>query len=82
MGVMRKVLLFLDFGLYVENKTYVDVKPAILKQMNMQATQTHYVFQCGDVELLIDFCFTFLVGEMGYDRMACRFSFLSDSCKR
>ncbi len=41
---------FLDFGLYVENKTYVDVKPAILKQMNMQATQTHYVFQCGDVE--------------------------------
>ena len=46
---------FLDFGLYVENKTYVDVKPAILKQMNMQATQTHYVFQCGDVELLIDF---------------------------
>lgn len=43
MGVMRKVLLF-GFWFICGNKTYVDVKPAILKQMNMQATQTHYVF--------------------------------------
>ena len=50
MGGNAEGTAFLDFGLYVENKTYVDVKPAILKQMNMQATQTHYVFQCGDVE--------------------------------
>ena len=28
---------------------------ALLKQIDVQATQTHYVFQCGDVELQIDF---------------------------
>lgn len=46
---------FLDFGLYVENKAYADAQPAILKQTNIQAAQTQFIFQCGDVELLIDF---------------------------
>lgn len=45
----------LDFGLYIENKTYADAKPATLKKMNVQATQTQFIFQCGEVELLIDF---------------------------
>lgn len=48
-------LAFLDFGLYIENKTYSEADVAILKQVDIQATQTHYVFQCGDVELQIDF---------------------------
>ena len=45
----------LDFGLYIENKTYTDAEPAILKQKDVQATRTQFVFQCGDVELQIDF---------------------------
>lgn len=45
----------MDFGLYMENKTYNDVDTATLKQMNVQATQTHYVYQCGDIELCLDF---------------------------
>ena len=45
----------LDFGLYIENKTYSEADTALLKQIDVQATQTHYVFQCGDVELQIDF---------------------------
>lgn len=45
----------LDFGLYVENKTYSDAEVAIFKRMDVQATQTHYIFQCGEVELQLDF---------------------------
>ena len=45
----------LDFGLYIENKTYADAKPATLKKMNVQATQTQFIFQCGEVDLQIDF---------------------------
>ncbi|MEY8687457.1 DUF4965 domain-containing protein [Bacteroides sp. AN502(2024)] len=45
----------LDFGLYIENKTYADAEPATLKKMNVQATQTQFIFQCGEVELQIDF---------------------------
>ena len=55
MGGIRKENALLDFGLYMENKTYNDVDMAILKQMNVQATQTHYIYQCGDVELYLDF---------------------------
>lgn len=45
----------LDFGLYIENKTYAEAESATLKKMNVQATQTQFIFQCGDVELQIDF---------------------------
>lgn len=45
----------LDFGLYIENKTYADAEPATLKKMDVQVTQTQFIFQCGDVELQIDF---------------------------
>ena len=55
MGGIRKKMLCWIFGLYMENKTYNDVDMAILKQMNVQATQTHYIYQCGDVELYLDF---------------------------
>lgn len=53
----------LDFGLYLENKTYSDADLAILTQMDVQATQTQYVFQCGDVELKIDFTSPSLSGK-------------------
>ncbi len=69
----------LDFGLYIENKTYTDAEPAILKQKDVQATRTQFVFQCGDVELQIDFYLVFFIRKVGYDRLACRFPFLSDS---
>lgn len=45
----------LDFGLYIENKTYADAEPATLKKIDVQATQTKYLFQCGNVEFQIDF---------------------------
>lgn len=45
----------LDFGLYIENKTYADAEPATLKKMDAQAMQTQFIFQCGEVELQIDF---------------------------
>lgn len=45
----------LDFGLYAENNDYCELDTATLKQVNVQATQTHYTFQCGKVELQIDF---------------------------
>ena len=53
----------LDFGLYVENKTYCELDMATLKQMDVQATQTHYVFQCGSVELQLDFVSPGLLDE-------------------
>ena len=45
----------MDFGLYVENKTYADADTALLQYVDIQATQTHYVFQCGDLHLRLDF---------------------------
>lgn len=55
--------MLLDFGLYVEDKSYNEVDTAILKQIDMQATQTHYVFQCGNMELRLDFVLPALSGE-------------------
>lgn len=65
----------LDFGLYIENKTYADAEPAILKRMDVQATQTHFVFQCGDTELLIDFVSPSLSEK--WDITGCPVGFLS-----
>lgn len=45
----------LDVGLYMEDKTYNEVDTAFFKRMDVQTTQTHYTFQCGDVELCLDF---------------------------
>lgn len=44
-----------DYGLYVENTEYCDVDTAYLKQAKVRTTQTSYLFQCGDVELQLDF---------------------------
>lgn len=62
----------------MENKTYNDVDMAILKQMNVQATQTHYIYQCGDVELYLDFVSPSLLLESMFNGMSGRFYFLSN----
>lgn len=50
-----KDVALIDFGMYMENKSNTEVDTAILKRMDVCATQTKYVFQCGEVELLLDF---------------------------
>lgn len=45
----------LDFGLYAENIFYSEADTATLKLFDVQATQTHFVYQCGEVELQLDF---------------------------
>lgn len=62
-GQNNMKLTLLDFGLYLENRTYSDAEHAILSQTDVEATQTHYVFQCGDVELKIDFTSPSLSGK-------------------
>lgn len=47
----------------MENKTYCELDTATLKQVDVQATQTHYVFQCGSVELQLDFISPGLLDE-------------------
>ncbi len=74
-GWNTKENALLDFGLYMENKTYNDVDMAILKQMNVQATQTHYIYQCGDVELYLDFVSPSLLLEQCL--MGCPVGFIS-----
>ena len=45
-----------DFGLYVEKEIETHLtETAIQKSVDVQATQTHYVFECGDVELKVSF---------------------------
>lgn len=54
-GVNTGGQAFLDIGLYRENDTYNEVDTATLKKVDVEATQTHYVFQCGEVELSLSF---------------------------
>lgn len=46
---------FVDFGIYAEDTSNRGIEVACLKSVNMGATQTHYVFQCGKMELMLDF---------------------------
>lgn len=45
----------LDYGLYIEDVMNSVATAASLKSVDLQATQTHYIFQCGEVELRLDF---------------------------
>ncbi|SHE31739.1 protein of unknown function [Bacteroides faecichinchillae] len=65
----------LDYGLYIENKEYIDVDTAFFKSVDIQATQTHYSFQCGDVELQLSFVAPSLLQDQEY--MGCPVGFLS-----
>lgn len=47
---------FFDFGIFTEKKNSVFfTKEAVQKSANVQATQTHYIFDCGPVELSVSF---------------------------
>ncbi|MCU6167806.1 DUF5127 domain-containing protein, partial [Enterobacter roggenkampii] len=45
-----------DFGIYVEDdiETFLSTT-AVQKSADVQATQTHYTFECGNVELKLSF---------------------------
>lgn len=47
-----------DFGLYAE------LKEAKQKSVDLQATQTHYTFECGDVELKLSFTAPYLPDDL------------------
>lgn len=49
---------FADFGLYGE------LKEAVQKSVDVQATQTHYTFDCGDVELKLTFTAPYLLDDL------------------
>lgn len=55
----------LDYGLYIENMTYDGVATATLKTVDKQATQAHYSFQCGEVELQLNFILPSLLRSQG-----------------
>lgn len=65
----------LDFGLYIESDLYKEVDVATIKQVDMQITQTHYVFQCGEVDLQLDFVSPALLKKQ--EIMGCPVSFIT-----
>ncbi|MDD3037201.1 DUF5127 domain-containing protein [Bacteroides sp.] len=65
----------LDYGLYAENKEYDDVDTARLKSVDIQATQTRYAFQCGSMELQLNFVSPSLLQNEEF--MGCPVGFLS-----
>lgn len=54
-----------DFGLYVEDEidTFL-AEAAIQKSVDVQATQTHYAFDCGNVELKLTFLAPLLMNDL------------------
>lgn len=72
----------MDFGLYIENKTYADAKPATLKKIDVQATQTQFIFQCGEVDLQIDFVSPSLSEKWALTGWACAVLFPIKSVRK
>lgn len=63
-GRNDKDVALLDFGLYMDNSAYATADTATLKSMNVQTFQTQYVFQCGEVELMLDFVSPVISGKL------------------
>ncbi len=54
-----------DFGLYVEKgKANILANTATQKDVNVQATNTYYTFDCGNVELKLTFLAPFMMGNL------------------
>lgn len=54
-----------DFGVYIEKgKANVLSQTAVQKSVNVQATQTYYTFDCGNVELKLTFLAPFLMDNL------------------
>lgn len=56
----KGVIGLLDFGIYIENSSNQEMETALFRNVDVQPTQTHYAFQCGGVELTLDFMAPFL----------------------
>lgn len=55
----------LDYGIYRENQTYRNLSLPYLKEVDIQTSQTHYTFQCGEVELRLDWASPSLLQRPG-----------------
>ena len=53
-----------DFGIYFQNdETYFE-KTASQKSVEVQATQTNYIFECGDIELKLSFISSLILDDL------------------
>ncbi|MFV0420305.1 MAG: glutaminase domain-containing protein [Dysgonomonas sp.] len=64
-----------DFGLYIKNKQIFLEQTALQKAIDVQATQTSYTFECGDVELKLNFVAPFLPDNL--ELMSSPFNYIS-----
>ena len=56
---------YFDFGIFTEKQNSIFFnKEAVQKSVNVQATQTHYVFECGPIELSISFIAPVLLNNL------------------
>jgi hypothetical protein len=54
-----------DFGIYAKHKSVACLETvALQKSVDVQATQTHYVFECNHVELKLTFTAPFLLDDL------------------
>lgn len=56
---------YFDFGMYTERKNTISfTQTALQKSVDVQATQTHYQFECGPVDLNISFIAPLLLTDL------------------
>lgn len=53
-----------DFGIYIKEDQLYLGRNAVQKSVDVQATQTIYTFECGDVELKLNFVSPFLADDL------------------